>query len=98
MKRTQKKQRHYYAELCPYDLNTLSIDDCVLQFDSKKERDRWVAADPDDFNPERRIISLSEASASYKIEDFHNPDFCHEFDGHLVVGLRPSEIRSADLN
>lgn len=47
----------YFAESCPYGIDTLSDGDQLVRFDSAPERDAWVAADHrTDSTPTRRAL------------------------------------------
>ena len=78
----------FYAEFCPYGLNTLSEGDRVMQFVTRAERDEMVerinATYWDSVEGVCAPITRKEAAKSYRVQDF-NPQNrrCKE-----VYGLR----------
>lgn len=93
--RTNRKKgtRRYYAEFCPYGLNSISDGDRLMVFDSAEERNEMVER----LNKCDRnwhivegvacAISREEASRTYRVQDFGT-----EYERE-VYGLRTCENR-----
>lgn len=83
--------RHYYAENCVYGINSLSEDDTLLRFDSRAERDAWVAEDEE----HRQAVTLSEERSRYSVEYFGRDYWGGKpSEGANAVGFRPSYRRA----
>lgn len=71
----EKKARRWYAEHCPYGLNTISDGDTLMVFDTPEERD-WMV---DELNGDvrnqhiiegvARAITRKEAAKTYRTQD-----------------------------
>lgn len=92
--KTNTKTRHaYYAEFCPYGLNSISDGDRLMVFDSAEERDEMVER-LNKCDGNRHIvegvacaITRKEASRIYRLQDFGT-----EYERE-VYGLRTCENR-----
>lgn len=51
----------FFAESCPYGVNTLSDADQLFRFDSAADRDAWVADDDGGVNPTRRELGPDDS-------------------------------------
>lgn len=62
--------RHYYAEYAPYGIRTKSEADRAIRFDTREERDAWVAEDPaPEENATRQAITAAQARRMKPAED-----------------------------
>lgn len=71
----------YYAEFCPYGIHTISDDDTLMAFETRKERDEMVERiNADALNhPEGYAapVTTREVAHKYNLNDFRT-DRAHE--------------------
>lgn len=60
------RPRHWYAELSPYGISTLSDADTLARFDSVQDRDAWCSIDPE----HRAPVTLASVRHRYDVRQF----------------------------
>lgn len=71
--KTNRNARRYYAEYCPYGLNSLSSDDRLMVFETAEERDEMVER-LNSIHYERiegvaHCVTRKEAAKRYRVQD-----------------------------
>lgn len=70
--------KHYYAEYCPYGIDTLSHGDTLMQFDTREERDEMVERLSFGYPCECKAVTVREVAHRYNFADFKDGDRCRE--------------------
>ncbi len=72
----------FYAEFCPYGIKTISCDNTLMQFKTKRERDEMVERiNSADFSIRAEAVTTREVAHRYNFRDFFNGDRCREVNG-----------------
>lgn len=85
--------RHYYAEYCPYGVNTLSGSDELHRYDTKRQRDEAVASGNDGAGYAHEMkweaVTLRDVAHRYRLADFGDTWRCErDEDGSLFICRR----------